>query len=356
MAKKFTEIRDKAQFIRYQKERAGNTAEVVGDCLEDIVNALEEISQEGGGESGESKFRIDAEQTPPLLLIDKGEDTFYTTVEKLIKPKVVTIDTTVKNSTSTSVNFLLSCATTGAEIYYTANGDDPVVKGAKYSSGVLISVDRTKAESTFTIKAVAKKAGKYGDTSVFNVTTRRKLATPTITATGDEYSTSRKVKIVCTDTAGVDISYTLNGNAPTALSTKYSSEFSILDTKTVKAIASASGWVESDIASESYTVGTLLMYYGVVSTPPTDPTTLTSIKAKAFPVTTPSLSGTGRVCFAYNKLLLSVKSIKDQNNTTYYTSTGGGQFTQTTSSDGKYYIYTMNNSSNQDGMQYKFEQ
>lgn len=58
-----------------------------------------------------------------------------------------------KTFTGASQSVTLSCSTTGADIYYTTNGDTPsATSGTKYSSAISLT-------ATTTIKAIAVKAG-----------------------------------------------------------------------------------------------------------------------------------------------------------------------------------------------------
>jgi hypothetical protein len=57
-----------------------------------------------------------------------------------------------------------------------------------------------------------------------------------------------------TSTEGAAIRYTLNGTTPTATSTLYLSPITISETKTLRAIALKTGWTNSDILTETYTI------------------------------------------------------------------------------------------------------
>jgi hypothetical protein len=78
-------------------------------------------------------------------------------------------------------------------------------------------------------------------------------ATPVISPTAGTYSGSVAVSI--TDaTGGSAIYYTTNGTTPTTSSTKYAGTFTLTSSATVKAIAAASGFTNSAVASSAYTV------------------------------------------------------------------------------------------------------
>ena len=79
-----------------------------------------------------------------------------------------------------------------------------------------------------------------------------RVANPEISPNGGSFSGSQKVTITCT-TDGATIYYTTNGDAPTADSTKYTGEFTITSTTTVKAIALKLGVDDSEIAEAEFT-------------------------------------------------------------------------------------------------------
>ena len=80
-------------------------------------------------------------------------------------------------------------------------------------------------------------------------------ATPVISPAAGSYPGSVNVSIT-DSTSGNTIYYTTNGNAPTTSSTKYTGAFTLTSSATVKAIAVASGFTNSAIASSAYSVTT----------------------------------------------------------------------------------------------------
>ncbi|MDR0207370.1 MAG: chitobiase/beta-hexosaminidase C-terminal domain-containing protein [Bacteroidales bacterium] len=81
------------------------------------------------------------------------------------------------------------------------------------------------------------------------------VATPVISPAGGAFTVPKTVSITCA-TAGADIYYTTNGDAPSASSTLYTSPI-LLDvngTYTVKAIAIKAGIDDSEIATTTYTI------------------------------------------------------------------------------------------------------
>jgi Chitobiase/beta-hexosaminidase C-terminal domain len=80
-------------------------------------------------------------------------------------------------------------------------------------------------------------------------------ATPTIAPASESFATSVQVTLGDT-TPSSSIFYTTNGSTPTSGSTPYSAPFTLTQTTTVKAIATATGFSPSNVASATYTLET----------------------------------------------------------------------------------------------------
>jgi hypothetical protein len=78
-------------------------------------------------------------------------------------------------------------------------------------------------------------------------------ATPTFTLASGTYSGVQSATIQDA-TSGATIYYTTDGTTPTAASTVYSGAISVSTSEAVKAIAVASGWTNSAVASATYTI------------------------------------------------------------------------------------------------------
>jgi hypothetical protein len=81
-------------------------------------------------------------------------------------------------------------------------------------------------------------------------------ATPVISPAAGSYSGSVPVSIT-DSTGGSSIFYTTDGSTPSANSTKYAGSFTLTSSATVKAIATASGFTPSAVASAAYSVTTV---------------------------------------------------------------------------------------------------
>lgn len=144
------------------------------------------------------------------------------------------------------VSVMLGTLTAGADIYYTTNGNDPVVTPSqKYSGAITIS-------RTTTIKAMAVKDDQSSEIKTFVYTI--KTATPTASPRPGTYSKEDYQSInvsLSSITSGANIYYTTNGNTPTTSSSRYSAPINISEDTVIKAIAVKNG-VSSQVASFSY--------------------------------------------------------------------------------------------------------
>jgi len=139
----------------------------------------------------------------------------------------------------------ISDATTGATIHYTTDGTTPTAGSTKYSAPISVS-------SAETIKAIAVAAG-YTNSAVASAAyTQAQAAKPTFSPAAGAVTFPQSVTIADT-TPGAVIHYTTNGTTPTASSTTYSKAISVTSAETIKAIAVATGYTNSAVASAAYT-------------------------------------------------------------------------------------------------------
>ena len=151
---------------------------------------------------------------------------------------------------STTQSVAISCATSGATIWYTTDGSTPTSASKVYSGPVTVS-------ATTTIKAYAT-AGGMTDSAVasatYTISTTQQVAMPTFSPAGGTYSTAQSVAIICA-TTGTTIRYTTDGTTPTSSSAIYSGAITVSSTTMIKAYATALGMTDSAVASATYTIG-----------------------------------------------------------------------------------------------------
>lgn len=147
----------------------------------------------------------------------------------------------------------ISCATDGAEVYYTTNGDTPTSASTKYTAPIVLT------EAT-TIKAIAINGG--DESEVVSATYSVKATAPTFSVAEGIYNTTQSVSLGST-TDGATIYYTIDGSNPTSSSTVYSTAIDVTTSTTIKAIAIKAGLTDSEIASAAYTLKVLAPTFSV---------------------------------------------------------------------------------------------
>lgn len=126
----------------------------------------------------------------------------------------------------------------GYEIRYTTDGSNPT------ASSPVMEGNSFTVTSTFTLKAVVERYGVVLTKVAEKDVAPAPCATPVIT-----YDNSTSKVSIASTTPECTFYYTTDGTAPTTSSTKYSSPFSINSSTTVMAIATKSGYPNSEIAS-----------------------------------------------------------------------------------------------------------
>ena len=152
----------------------------------------------------------------------------------------------------------ITSTTGGVAIYYTTDNTTPTTLSRRYTGPITISqTTKLKAIATargYSVSAVAS--------ALYSINAPIQTATPTFSPIGGTYPSARTVTI-STSTRRATIYYTINGSTPTTVSTRYTRPFTVSRSTTVKAIAIATGYSSSEVASAVYTI-----------TPAPDPVTL----------------------------------------------------------------------------------
>jgi uncharacterized repeat protein (TIGR03803 family) len=148
-------------------------------------------------------------------------------------------------------NVAIVSATPGASIRYTTDGSMPTeTSGTPYAGPVPISMATT-------LKAIAYESG-LTDSPVTSgsYTFLPQAAAPTLSPPAGTYTTVPTITI-STTTSGANIRYTIDGSTPSeSHGTLYAGPVSLSHTVQLQAIAYESGFIDSPVASGTYTINT----------------------------------------------------------------------------------------------------
>ncbi len=207
---------------------------------------------------------VEVDAANHLLKVKDGNDTYVCGLELLAAPAAPTVSpsTAILSSTETTTDVTLSTTTAGATIRYTLEGTDPRTSAsAQTGTTVHLPVSMSDQSTQIELRAAALRNGVWSSVTVHQVTTCRKVKRPVISASGNDYSTSRSVTITCA-TSGATIKYSLDGTDPID-GEVYSGPIPIDETTEVQAVADKEGWATSaDAEPKTYTVGAKKAYYG----------------------------------------------------------------------------------------------
>lgn len=152
---------------------------------------------------------------------------------------------------TTAQTLTLADSTPGAKIYYTTDSSTPTLQSHVYSGAIPVN-------QTETVRAIALASG-YSQSPVSSATYTINLpsgpvaAAPTFSIAAGTYAAAQNLVLVDT-TPGAQIYYTTDNSTPTLQSHEYSGAIPINQTETVRAIAAASGYSQSPVASVSYSI------------------------------------------------------------------------------------------------------
>ena len=128
-----------------------------------------------------------------------------------------------------------------------------------YASSQNATRDNPGGSVKFTVPTIANGkvyVGTETQISVFGLLGgQTQAATPVISPVGQSFTGSLSVTIT-DSTSGATIYYTTDGTTPTTASTKYAGPITVSTTETISAIASATGFVTSTVAKQTYTLQT----------------------------------------------------------------------------------------------------
>jgi hypothetical protein len=142
----------------------------------------------------------------------------------------------------------ISDSTTPApSIYYTTDGSTPTTSSTLYSGPISVGTSET-------ISAIAVSPGLTNSqvaTAIYSITLP--AASPTFSPAAGAYTSIQTVTIADT-TKGAAIYYTTDGSTPTASSLLYSAPLTVSSSETINAIAIATGYNNSPVASAAYAI------------------------------------------------------------------------------------------------------
>ncbi|HEX5285243.1 MAG TPA: chitobiase/beta-hexosaminidase C-terminal domain-containing protein [Bryocella sp.] len=151
--------------------------------------------------------------------------------------------------TYTSVQTVsLSDATPGATIYYTTDGTAPTTSSTKYTGSITVS----SSESVNAIAVVGGLSNSAVATAAYTLNLPL-TQTPAISVASGTYTSVQTVKIT-DSTLGAKIYYTTDGSTPTTSSSLYKSALTVSASETLNAIAVATGYAPSVVATANYTI------------------------------------------------------------------------------------------------------
>ena len=135
----------------------------------------------------------------------------------------------------------------GATIHYTTDGSTPTSTSAVYSTPITVG-------ATEQLKANAVATGHLQSaTAAASYTIKAKAATPTFSPPAGAYKSPQSV-MIADATPGAAIYYTTNDTTPTTASTPYSGAIAVSASETLKALAVATGFSNSAVASGAFNI------------------------------------------------------------------------------------------------------
>jgi hypothetical protein len=130
-------------------------------------------------------------------------------------------------------------------IHYTTDGSTPTTASPVYTTQIPLS-------TATTLKAIAVGNG-LSASVVASASYVFQAAKPKISPAGGSYTSAQSV-IITDSSPGVTIYYTTDGSTPTASSPVYTSAIPVSVTTTIRAIGKRTGFLDSAMASATYTI------------------------------------------------------------------------------------------------------
>ena len=191
---------------------------------------------------------VAASQTLEAIAVAAGLQSAVASATYTITPLAATPTfSPVAGAYTATQTVTIADATKGAVLYYTTNGTTPTATSTRYTTPITVS-------STETLKAIATATG-YAPSAVATAafTISKIAATPVFSPPAGTY-TAAQIVTLADSTAGATVYYTTNGTTPTASSAKYTAGLKVSATETIKAIAVATGYAQSAVATAAYNI------------------------------------------------------------------------------------------------------
>lgn len=158
-----------------------------------------------------------------------------------------------------AIDLEISCSLTDAEIYYTLNGEDPIVSGTLYTGAITLNNPAYPGDQTeYNLSAAATYPGmEHSSTASGTYYITGKVSTPNFDTIPGQYmltaGTTLDIIVSCA-TNGFQINYTLDNTDPSSATGTQGNPISIAQRIVkVKAVAHRTGWEDSDIIEGIYT-------------------------------------------------------------------------------------------------------
>ncbi len=185
-------------------------------------------------------FQVDYADSPVMTEV-------YTLQPQVLPPPLA--DPTSRHFTDSLAVRLSVPGHPDAQIRYTVDGSEPTAKSPLYNAGINLT-------ATTTLKAKAFQATFVESTVMTEVYTRdpRTLPTPVASLPGSNFKDTLRASLSVPGQPDAQIHYTLDGSNPTAASPVYTGPIVLTGNATVKAIAVKTGWIQSGVMTETYTL------------------------------------------------------------------------------------------------------